>query len=495
MASQTIIADLKKPIGTINPMLHGHFVEQLSRCVTNGLWDAKNDRWNKRAVELLRDLGTVLMRWPGGCFADMYHWKDGLGDPTQRPRRMTSRWGWDEEEDNRVGTHEFMDLCRQTGAKGWLNGNVGTGTAQEMAEWVEYCLYEGDTTLTRQRRANGQDQPFDVPYWGIGNECWDCGGLFTPAEYADAYRRYDSSIPNFKRGQLNMIVCGPDGNKPWERKKWTQEVLARLFDWRRPRIYAVDAHWYNWGDAEGTGTSTEFTAEQTKELFWRALDIETMIKEQIEVIHSFDKNIKLIIGEWGTWHPDAWSNKFYQGVTIRDGAIASAQLDIFQRHCDSISAATMTMACNVLSAPLNIIDGVAYATPTYFALAMHKAHRGQTAVQTTIEADPISYDFKSEKKSIQRLSTTVSTHEKQLSVTITNLNPEAPETFDFQLAEGTFTITESKLFAGEELSNRNSVSNPDALKVIDAALTATKAKSVKITIPPAGILSFQATLD
>lgn len=495
MISQSITADLSKPIGTINPMLHGHFVEQLASCITNGLWDAKNDCWNQRAVELLRDLGTVLMRWPGGCFADMYHWQDGIGNPAIRPRRLTSRWGWDDEEDNRVGTHEFIDLCQQTGAKAWINGNVATGTVQEMVDWVEYCCYSGDATLTRQRKQNGQEAPFEIPFWGIGNECWDCGGLFTPTEYADIYRRYESSLPKRAAHPLNLIVCGPDGNKPLERKKWTQEVLQRLFDWRRPRIYAVDAHWYNWGDEKGTGTSTEFTADQTKELFWRALDIETMILEQLEVIHSFDPNIKLIIGEWGTWHPDAWKNRFYQEVTIRDGAIASAQIDIFHRNCNHISAATMTQSCNILSAPLNIIDGAVFPTPTYFALLMQKPHRGQTAVETTIESDAINYTHENQSKVYARFSTTVSRDGNRFAVTITNLNPENEETLEFQLKEGTFTPIESKLFAGESLDTRNTIDRPDLLKVIDANLPTIETKALKITIPPAGILSFVGTLN
>lgn len=493
--SSEIRVDFSRPLGVIRPQVHGHFIEQLSRCVNGGLWDNQRNDWNPTAVSYLAELEPVLLRWPGGCFADTYHWRNGIGPRAERPTTVTSRWGWDETENNAVGTHEFLDLCETTQAEPWINGNLATGDAQEFADWVEYTCFGGETTLTRTRAAHGRAQPWTVPYWGIGNECWDCGGKFTPAEYAEAFRRVESALPRFRGQDLRLIICGPDGNKPQERAVWTREVLRRLFEWRRPRMFAVDAHWYNWGDERGTGSATAFNEAQASALIWRGLDIEVMIREQLAVIDEFDPNLPLIIGEWGTWHPEAWKDRFFQAVAMRDGLIASAQLDVFHRYPKRIAAATMTMLCNVLSAPLQVVDGVTYRTPTYWAMVQHRPHRGQTALTTAVEADPVVFPWEDGTLQTARLSTTFSIGEGTFACTVTNLNPRAPETVQIRTEGADFTVRASQLVAEGDLRVTNSPSQPDRITIRTESVSAVKSDRVTVTVPAGGILQLTGVLD
>jgi alpha-N-arabinofuranosidase len=435
-----------------------------------------------------------VIRWPGGCFADTYHWRDGLGPRESRPKTANSRWGWDEVEPNAVGTHEFLDLCERTGATPWLNGNVATADAREMTDWVEYTCFEGSTRLTDERRKNGREERWSVPYWGIGNECWDCGGKFTPTEYAEAYRRFESSLPRFQAQPLSLIACGPDGNKPHESSVWTREVLQRLFEWRRPRVFGLDAHFYVWGDESGTGFSDRFSESQYRAMLWRALQIETLIDEQRAILDEFDPNLALVIGEWGAWHPDAWKNRFWQHVTLRDAAIAMATLDVFHRHCGSVQLATKTMLCNVLSAPFQLRDGVMVRTPTYWAMWMAKAHRGGVVPETEVLAEPVEFPWGEDTLRYNRLSVTVSRKGGRLFVSVANLNPRASEAVQLRVQGAHFSTGEGWLLAHEDLQASNTPSKQEHVRPQRFSVSERDSDRARFSVPAGGIVCFPAEL-
>ena len=236
-ASITLLA--REPGATISPFLHGHFVEHLGEGVYPGLWvgpdsPIPNERGLRAdALEALRELAPPVLRWPGGCFAEAYGWRDGVGPRESRPTRVLSRGGRDERESNALGTHEFIDLCRQVGAEPWLVGNVGSGSPRELAHWVEYCNFPGGTTLSDARAKNGDSDAFEVKFWGIGNPGWECGGKFTAADYAREYRRFESRFPRFENQEPLLIGCGPAGGTG-ESARWTREFLAELADARPP---------------------------------------------------------------------------------------------------------------------------------------------------------------------------------------------------------------------------------------------------------------------
>ncbi len=480
-----------QPIGTIAPELHGHFVEMLSGCVNGGIWNTKKNDYDELILRKSADLGLELIRWPGGCFADAYNWRDGVGPVKDRPTTITNRWGPDEVENHRFGSHEFMEFCRRTGAKAWINGNVATGSPREMVEWIEYLSYRGDTTLSRQRAAHGHPEAYDVAYWGVGNECWDCGGKFTPTTYGEAYRRFESAIPRYKDMPMRLIVGGPDGNKPEEREVWTEGVLKTLFEWRRPRIYAVDAHFYIWGDPNGTGKSNAFNADQFSALMWRTLEIEDMFLKQREIIDRFDRGIKLMIGEYGPWHSDAWEKFFWQHVTLRDAVCVAAHLDLFHNHCDILAAATYTQLCNILGAPFQTVDGVSYSTPVYEVFSLYKAHRGQEAIRYEVETEEIRFPFRDQTLSHQRVTASVSrAKDGRYVLTCANLDPNETAELVIGGDEITFGSARAWLLHADDPQTSHQPGRDPAIAPKSLAAKVTNGQVV-IELPAAGIVKVE----
>ncbi len=248
-AEARILTDAE--IGTIRPELHGHFAEHLGSCVYGGLWVGEGSPipniqgFRKQAVEYLRALGVPVLRWPGGCFADDYHWRDGIGPREKRPRRVNIHWG-NYTEDNSFGTHEFVALCRAIGAEPYFAGNVGSGTPQELRDWVEYCNYPSGSVASDERARNGSPEPFRIRYWGVGNENWGCGGQMTPEEYAGHYRRFATFIRDFGGVRPYLIACGPNGNNA----DWTRGFMETMRRGRRPDGFAM--HFYSGGKSPAT---------------------------------------------------------------------------------------------------------------------------------------------------------------------------------------------------------------------------------------------------
>ncbi|MCG9894098.1 MAG: hypothetical protein MH204_01310 [Fimbriimonadaceae bacterium] len=485
MTAAEIRIDLSRPIGTISPLLHGHFAEQLFECVNGGLWDVSSDRFRPEFLAAGADLGLELIRWPGGCFADAYRWRDGIGPADRRPRTVASRWGVDEIGTHRVGSHEFMDFCRQTGARSWLNLNVGTGSPRESAEWFEYMTMASGTSLSDLRAEHGAPEPFGIDFWGIGNESWDCGGKFTPAEYAEQYRRHESAIPRLRGVPRRFIAAGPDGNKPEEREVWTRELLSRLALWRRPAVHAVDAHFYTWGDREATGTSDSYTGDQFAAMIARTLEVEPMLREQRALLDAFDPTINLVLGEWGNWHPDANGNRFRTRVTIRDAVCVSATLDLLHSMSREVSAATYTMLCNVLSPPFQTDGGVPILTPVYHAFHLHRTHRGGEALPVEIDSDPVSWSAAGEAGTIPGLSASASRKDGRIHVTAANLNPW--EDCEVRLGPEVGRVVDSRLLASDDPAWSNDAARPDRLSPRRLDVDREAFGSRILRLPPASI--------
>ena len=341
--------------------MHGQFAEHLGGCVYGGLWvgpdsPIPNDAGLRLDVlTALRRLRVPVLRWPGGCFADDYHWPDGVGP--DRPRRFNAWWGH-EVDDNRFGTHEFLRLCRLIGAKPYLAGNVGSGSPGQLKDWVEYCCWAGDTTFARRRGAHGHPEPYDVRYWGVGNESWGCGGSMTAAEYAGHYNRFSTYLGTFARPPTNLplylIAAGPNRND----LDWTAGFFDRLAAQRGDAIiHGYGAHYY----AGTAGTATAFTAEQWYQLLHSAAGVEGLIVEQRRLMDALPaaKQVDLILDEWGTWHPPTVgtaANHLWQQNTLRDAVVAAVTLDTFHRHADKLVMANIAQVANVLQAMV-LTDG------------------------------------------------------------------------------------------------------------------------------------------
>ncbi len=463
---------LDEPIATISPNIYGHFSEHLGACIYEGAWVGEGSSIPHTGglcsdvVTALRRVNPPVMRWPGGCFADDYHWRDGIGPADERPRRINIHWG-DVVETNAFGTHEFIRYCRAIGAQPYIAGNLGSGTPQEMRDWVEYCNFPGGTTLTDQRTTNGDAEPFHVRYWGVGNENWGCGGHFTPEDYATEYRRYATYLRDFGGDDLYLIACGPNGND----LDWTRRFFTKLFDGppSARRIHGYAAHYY----CNTPGTAFEYDANGWYRLLEQAQGMERLVTQQRALMDAFDpaRRIGLIVDEWGAWHqPTPGRNpKFlWQQNTLRDAMLAAITLDIFNRHADKVVMANIAQTINVLQALLLTENGQTVVTPTYHVFDLYRAHQGGQAVRTLFDAPDVTFAYADAPCRLSGLAGSASLKERELTLTVVNSRIGEPVEAairllgDAQVVEGRET-----LLTHSDIHAHNTFDAPDTVRLSD----------------------------
>jgi alpha-N-arabinofuranosidase len=415
----TVVLD--EPVGTINPNVQGHFIEHLGACIYGGIWtghrseikDWKGIRLD--VIEALRAIKPPVLRWPGGCFADDYHWKDGVGPRHRRPRRVNLHWG-DCVETNEFGTHEFIDLCRAIGAEPYLAGNLGSGSPAEMREWVEYCNYPSGTTLSDQRIENGASNPFGVKYWGVGNENWGCGGNMSAADYAAQYRRYATFFRPWGGTEPELVACGPLGND----LDWTRSFFEKLYE-KGPRdcirINGFAAHRYCFNRGEAGADALDFNDEGWYSVLTDAHKMEQLIVQQRYLMDEYDpmRKIGLIVDEWGAWHKQpVGAQILWQQNCIRDAMLAATTLDIFNRHADKIAMANIAQTVNVLQALILTQGDKLVKTPTYHVYDLYKGHQGSESLRLEIDSPLVA--------NLPQVSGSASIQGGVLTVTLTNLS-------------------------------------------------------------------------
>jgi alpha-L-arabinofuranosidase len=387
----TVSFDVSKPIGTISPRLYGHFAEHLGRCCYDGIWVGRESSipnlggFRTDVVDALREMGVPLLRWPGGCYADHYHWRDGIGSP--RPARLGLSCGLKSLDTNELGTHEFLAFCKLIGAEPYLAGNMGSGSVQELCDWIEYCNADLPTALQKERAANGHSEPFNVRLWGIGNENWGCGGNYDPESYALEYRRYSCMVQHVDP-TVEMVVCGHDTD-------WNRRCIDKLRHYMNfVDHYSIHRYWI------GGGAGVNFSDEDYYALLKEAEQTEDFIVETrgfLEEATQGRKHIGIALDEWGVWHPEArmWGpgplatglKDYSQACTMRDAVATAVGLEVFHRQCASLSLANLAQIVNVLHAPVMTDGDRMWVTPTYHVLKMHKVHYGATAYSTQIVHD------------------------------------------------------------------------------------------------------------
>lgn len=416
----------EKKLSRIAPELYGNFSEHLGRCIYDGIYvgedsDIPNTRGMRNdVVRALKDLHLPVLRWPGGCFADEYHWKDGIGPKETRRKIINTNWGGC-VEDNSFGTHEFLDLCDQIGCEPYIAVNLGSGTVQEAADWVEYLTAEGESDLAELRKKNGHPDAWKIKYLGIGNENWGGGGSMTPDYYANEYKRYSCFCKEYSGNKLYKIACGPNA----EDYHWTRELMSRISHWNAK---GISLHYYTLpGDWEHKGSATEYTDEEYYRTISRTLKMEEIIQGHLKIMEECDPDhdIDLVVDEWGTWYdvePGTEPGFLYQQNTMRDAVVAAINLNIFNKHSDRISMANIAQAVNVLQAVI-LTEGVRMVkTPTYRVFDMYQRHQGAMLVDSRIDT---IFDGIGECV-IPSLSESVSVTEdsengrKQMTVTLSN---------------------------------------------------------------------------
>jgi alpha-N-arabinofuranosidase len=486
MSSARIVVSLEQSLGIVAPELYGHFAEHLGTCIYEGIWVGEGspipntNGLRNDVLAALKRIKPSVLRWPGGCFADDYHWEDGVGPRASRPRRVNMWWG-DVIETNEFGTHEFLRLCELLGAKPYLCGNVGSGAPRELRDWVEYCNYPGDSTLARRRGDNGAREPFKVNYWGVGNENWGCGGNFCPEDYAAEYKRFSTFLRDFPGAPIFLIACGPNGNNV----EWSRRFFEKLGPYRK--LHGFSAHFY----CGTAGTATEYTADEWYRLLHRCLQMEPLVKQQRAIMDGFDpeRKIGLIVDEWGTWHKAAAGRNpafLWQQNTMRDALVAGLTLDIFNRHADKLIMGNIAQTINVLQA-LILTDGPKMlTTPTYHVYDMYQAHQGGRSLWTAFEAPEIAFQGVTQEQHLPGLQGSASLKENVLTLTVVNTHATEAAEAAVVLRAGQAREATATELAHSDVHAHNTFDAPETVKPRTRKLPV-NGEEIRCTFAPASV--------
>lgn len=405
-------------IAVIEPEVYGHFSEHLGRCIYQGIYVGEDSKIpnihgiRKDVIEAFRQIRMPVLRWPGGCFADEYHWKDGIGEKSQRRKMINTTWGGG-VEDNSFGTHEFMELCELVGCEPYITGNVGSGSVQEFSEWIEYMTFDGQSPMSELRRKNGRDEPWKLKYLAVGNENWGCGGNMRAEYYADEYRRYQSFCKNFAGNRLYRVACGPSGAD----YHWTEVMMQNL----TPALTdAIALHFYSVPEWNNKGSATEFDDDAYYSVMDCAYEMEHLLKMHTAIMERYDpeNKIALVVDEWGTWYdvePGTHPAYLYQQNTMRDALTAAVNLNLFNRFSRRVKMANLAQAVNVLQALLLTEGEKLIKTPTYHVFDLFKAHQGGEAVYCFTENENVC-----EGKHIPMITCSASVKDGVLTLTAAN---------------------------------------------------------------------------
>lgn len=476
---------------TIHPNVHGHFAEHLGRCIYDGIWvgDAspiENCRGIRSdVVRALKDLQVPVLRWPGGCFADEYHWMDGVGPREQRPKMINTHWG-EVLESNHFGTHELMDLCEQVGALPYVCGNVGSGSVREMMEWVEYMSSNERAPMAELRRRNGRDEAWKLPYFGVGNESWGCGGNMRPEYYADNYRRYNSFVKNYGGQRVRRIACGANGAD----YEWT-EVLMKLAS---AHMDGLSLHYYTvpTGDWSRKGSATDFDEAAWHATLRRTLFMDELITRHSAIMDRYDpdKRVDLVIDEWGTWYdvePGTNPGFLHQQNTLRDALVAAINLNIFNQHCERVRMANLAQTVNVLQAVL-LTDGPQLVrTPTYHVFDMYKVHRNASSVRCELRA-PL-YELGGLTLPVMHASASC-TPDGVTHVSLVNLDPWRAVELDLEPSVGNLS---GRVLSSENMNDRNTFANPSCVEPLSFTSFAQSDGRASLQLPPKCVVVLKLT--
>ncbi|MBR5362226.1 MAG: alpha-N-arabinofuranosidase [Oscillospiraceae bacterium] len=470
-------------IGHIEPEIYGHFAEHLGRCIYQGIYVGEDspipNTYGIRndVIAAFRQIHMPVLRWPGGCFADEYHWKDGIGEKSARRKMINTNWGG-VTEDNSFGTHEFMTLCELVGCEPYITGNVGSGTVQELSEWVEYVTFDGVSPMAELRRANGREKPWRLKYLGIGNENWGCGGNMRPEYYADVYRRYQSFCKNYSGNQLYRIACGPSCGD-WH---WTEVMMQNL---NPTQTDAIALHFYSIPDWEHKGSATEFTDDEYYAIVESAAYMETLLQMHTQIMERYDpeNRIALVVDEWGTWYDVELGTHpgfLYQQNTMRDAMTASLTLNLFNRHSRRVKMANLAQAVNVLQALLLTEGEKLVKTPTFHVFDLFKAHQGGDAVYCFTENAPLC-----EGKNVPMLSCSASVKDGVLTLTAANLSLHEEAEILCDVCNLDVSDVSARILT-QEVHAHNDFDAPERVTIVPHPAALQNGK-LHITLPPCSV--------
>ena len=497
-----LVINEEKRLGRIEPEIYGHFSEHLGRCIYEGIYvgeDSKIPNVNGMrtdVVEALKELKVPVLRWPGGCFADEYHWRDGIGPKDKRKKMINTHWGG-VVEDNSFGTHEYMELCRQLGCKTYVNANLGSGTVQEMSEWVEYMTFKGVSPMADLRAQNGHEEPWTLDYIGVGNENWGCGGNMTPEFYGNEYRRYQTYVRNYdSKKQVKKICCGANVDD----YEWTKGVLSTTFYHGKESHGFMDGlslHYYTHPNGwEEKGSATDFDEETWYKTLKKAMYMDTLITRHGNIMDEYDpeKKIGMMVDEWGTWftcEPGTNPGFLYQQNTVRDALVAGITLNIFNKHCDRVKMAAIAQMVNVLQAVLLTEGEKMIKTPTYHVMHMYRHHQGADLLESSLsdvsEAGIGEWTVPEVTESVSIDGNGV------ITITLNNLSIEQEKKVDIQFANRGYKVTEANIVTGNDMRAYNTFDAPENVTEKTFAGYRETAEGLSVTLPVNSVVEIRVS--
>ncbi len=478
---------------TISRNIYGQFSEHLGHCIYGGIYVGKDskipnvDGIRSDVADALKNIRVPVLRWPGGCFADTYHWRDGVGPKEKRKKIVNTNWGG-VVEDNSFGTHEFLDFCGQIGCEPYICGNVGSGTVREMSEWVEYLNSGGVSPMADLRRANGREAPWNVKYFGVGNECWGGGGCMRPEYYADVYRRYQTYLHDYGGGRLFKIASGPNADD----YRWTDtvmEIAGRYMDGIALHYYTVPGAW------QKKGSATEFTEEEYYTTIRKALRMEELVEKHSQVMDRRDPEhrVGLVVDEWGTWYdvePGTNPGFLYQQNTMRDAIVAAVTLNIFNRHSDRVVMANIAQMVNVLQAVILTDGEKLLLTPTYHVFDLYKRHQDAKLAESRLSTEEAGEG----ENRIPALSESASVgKDGSLTVTVANVSAREDRQLDCTLLDVRPKTVKARILTGKP-ADKNDFGRPDAVRPKPFREISIAPEGFRLTMPACSVLEIVAAL-
>jgi alpha-L-arabinofuranosidase len=469
----------------IDRHIYGHFSEHLGRCIYGGFYVGESNTTiphtagvRNDVVDALKKLKVPNLRWPGGCFADTYHWKDGVGPKAKRPTIVNTWWGG-VTEDNSFGTHDFLNMCELIGAEPYLAANIGSGTVQELIDWVQYVNFAGESPMSKWRRENGRDKPWNVTYWGVGNETWGCGGNMKPEYYANLYRQYATFMTGWSNeNKIFRIASGANSSD----YNWT-EVLMR--DIPLTMLEGVALHHYSVIDWNKKGSATAFTEKQYFQTMQKALFMDELIQRHSTIMDKYDpkKKVALIVDEWGGWYdvePGTNPGFLFQQNTMRDAVLAGATLNIFHKHSDRVRMANLAQTVNVLQAVVLTQEEKMILTPTYHVMEMYNVH--QDATYLPLDLTIGSYTLDGEK--LPAISTSALKNAAGVvHISLVNIDAKMAQEISIDLRGGKFSAVTGRILSSTNVQDYNSFDKPEQVKPEAFKGTTLKDGILKVTVP------------
>ncbi|MBE6821930.1 MAG: alpha-N-arabinofuranosidase [Ruminococcaceae bacterium] len=487
-----IIVQTEQKLSKINRNIYGHFSEHLGHCIYGGIFVGKDSKipnvngMRSDVVEALKHIRIPVLRWPGGCFADEYHWRDGIGPNESRKKMVNTNWGG-LVEDNSFGTHEFMELCRQLGCEPYINGNLGSGTVREMSEWVEYMTFSGISPMSELRRQNGREEPWKLKYFGVGNESWGGGGNMPAEYYSGLYRHYQTFLRNYGDNKLYKIACGPNEDD----YAWTDTVMklaGKYMDAISLHYYTVPGNFF-----VKKGSALDFDESEYYTTLKKALRIDEFITKHLQIMDRYDPEHKvdLVVDEWGTWYesePGTNPSFLYQQNTMRDALVAALTLNIFNRHSDRIAMANIAQVVNVLQSVIHTDGEKMFLTPTYYVFDLFKPHQDATLVESGVQTGYVGNN----DMQIPQISVSASLDaENHLNMTVVNTSLDKADSVECLIFDKKIHTISAAILTGK-MNAHNTFEQSDNVHIQNFDdITVYGDGKISFEMPPCSVLNIE----